>query len=69
MESIGVGLQQRNYLNINMPIKKVSGGYKVANTTTKKPLTHKKALKQLAAIQINKIKAKHIVEAMNTTRL
>jgi hypothetical protein len=52
-----------------MPIKKVSGGYKVANTTTKKPLTHKKALKQLAAIQINKIKAKHIVEAMNTTRL
>ena len=34
-----------------MPIKKVKGGYKVANTTTKKPLTKKQALKQLRAIK------------------
>ena len=35
-----------------MPIKKVKGGYKVANTTTKKPLTKSKAKKQQAAIKI-----------------
>ena len=36
-----------------MPIKKVSGGYKVANTTTKKPLSKRMAQKQLAAIKIS----------------
>lgn len=41
-----------------MPIKKVKGGYKVANTTTKKPLTKAKAKKQLAAIKINQAKRK-----------
>ena len=35
-----------------MPIKKVKGGYKVANTKTKKPMTKKKAGKLLAAIKI-----------------
>ena len=35
-----------------MPVKKVKGGYKVSNTRTKKPLTKKKATKQLAAIKI-----------------
>jgi len=37
-----------------MPIEKVPGGFHVHNTTTKKPLTKKKALKQLAAIEISK---------------
>jgi hypothetical protein len=37
-----------------MPIEKVPGGFRVHNTTTKKPLTKKKALKQLAAIEISK---------------
>lgn len=37
-----------------MPIEKVRGGYHVANTTTKKPLTKKTAEKQLAAIEISK---------------
>ena len=37
-----------------MPIEKVPGGFHVKNTTTKKPLTKKKALKQLAAIEISK---------------
>jgi len=39
-----------------MPIRKVKGGYKVANTKTKKPLTKTKAKKQLAAIKIRKKK-------------
>lgn len=40
-----------------MPIEKVKGGYHVANTTTKKPLSKKTAQKQLAAIEISKAKA------------
>tara|TARA_R100000664_G_C2675334_1_gene85625 strand:- start:368 stop:502 length:135 start_codon:yes stop_codon:yes gene_type:complete len=40
-----------------MPIKKVKGGYKVKNTTTKKPLSKKKAAKQLAAIKIKQKKS------------
>lgn len=39
-----------------MPVKKVKGGYKVANTTTKKPLTKKKAVAQLRAIKANQAK-------------
>tara|TARA_R110000824_G_scaffold56986_4_gene155432 strand:+ start:804 stop:983 length:180 start_codon:yes stop_codon:yes gene_type:complete len=39
-----------------MPIKKVKGGYKVVNTKTKKPMTKKKAKKQLAAIKITQKK-------------
>lgn len=39
-----------------MPIKKVKGGYKVKNTTTKKPMTKSKAKKQLAAIKSKKKK-------------
>ncbi len=35
-----------------MPIRKYKGGYKVANTKTKKPLSKKKAKKQLAALKI-----------------
>jgi hypothetical protein len=34
-----------------MPIKKTKGGYRVVNTRTKKPMTKKKAGKQLAAIK------------------
>lgn len=36
-----------------MPIRKVKGGYNVANTTTKKPLTKAKASAQLRAIKAN----------------
>jgi hypothetical protein len=39
-----------------MPIKKVKGGYKVKNTNSKRPMTKKKAKKQLAAIKIKKKK-------------
>lgn len=39
-----------------MPIKKVKGGYKVANTKTKKPMTKKKAVKQQKAIYASKAK-------------
>jgi|TARA_Y100000296_G_scaffold86450_1_gene126259 hypothetical protein len=39
-----------------MPIRKVKGGYKVARTKTKKPLSKRKARKQLAAIKIKKKK-------------
>jgi len=39
-----------------MPINKVKGGYKVANTTTKKPLSKKKATAQLRAIKANQAK-------------
>jgi hypothetical protein len=38
------------------PIRKVKGGYKVARTTTKKPLTKRKARAQLAAIKIHQAK-------------
>lgn len=41
-----------------MPIRKVKGGYKVDNTTTKKPLSKTTAKKQLAAIKINQAKKK-----------
>ena len=41
-----------------MPIRKVNGGYKVDNTTTKKPLSKKKALAQLRAIKANQAKKK-----------
>jgi hypothetical protein len=41
-----------------MPIRKVKGGYKVDNTTTKKPLSKDKAKKQLAAIKISQAKKK-----------
>ncbi len=39
-----------------MPIKRHKGGYKVVNTKTKKPMTKKKAKKQLAAIKIKQKK-------------
>jgi len=39
-----------------MPIRKVKGGYKVANTTTKKPLSKEKAQAQLKAIKANQNK-------------
>ncbi len=39
-----------------MPIRKSKGGYKVVNTKTKKPMTRKKAKKQLAAIKIKQKK-------------
>lgn len=41
-----------------MPIRKVKGGYKVDNTTTKKPLTKKKAEAQLKAIKASQSKRK-----------
>lgn len=40
-----------------MPIKKVKGGYKVANTKSK-PMTKAKAVKQQKAIYANKAKKK-----------
>jgi|TARA_R110001583_G_scaffold63541_1_gene185885 hypothetical protein len=39
-----------------MPVKKTKGGYRVVNTRTKKPMTKKKAAKQLAAIKIKQKK-------------
>jgi hypothetical protein len=36
-----------------MPIIRVKNGFHVANTTTKKPLTLKTAVKQLKAIKAN----------------
>lgn len=41
-----------------MPIKKVKGGYKVANTKTKKPMSKKRAERQLKAIKANQAKKK-----------
>ena len=40
-----------------MPIRKVKGGYKVANTKSK-PMTRKKAAKQLKAIKASQSKKK-----------
>lgn len=41
-----------------MPVRKVKGGYHVANTTARKPLSKKQATKQLAAVKINQAKKK-----------
>ena len=41
-----------------MPIKKMKGGYKVANTTTKKPMSKKRAERQLKAIKMSQAKKK-----------
>lgn len=42
-----------------MPVvKRKSGGYKVANTTTKKRMTKTQAQKQLKAIKANQAKRK-----------
>jgi len=41
-----------------MPIRKVKGGYKVANTNSKKPMTKRGAKRQLRAIKANQSKKK-----------